>query len=94
MDLVIANIAGSVRQAPVSPPEAASPAANAAPRSPASSGAAAPAGADPASPPAGLTPDFTVVVLELRNAQGAVVTTVPSAQQLAAYRNGTATPPS
>ncbi len=97
MDLVITHIAGSVRQAPVPPQGGARPLeTNASPISPASPAAAAPVtdpSVEPASAPAALAPGFTVVVLELRNEQGQIITTVPNAQQLAAYRNGTATPP-
>ncbi len=39
-----------------------------------------------------LTPGFSVVVLQLMNEEGTVTATIPSAQQLAAYRNGTVTP--
>lgn len=51
------------------------------------------AASEPASGQIQLTPGVTVVVLELLNDKGAVTATIPSAQQLAAYRNGTAIPP-
>jgi hypothetical protein len=41
-----------------------------------------------------LAPGFSIVVLQVLNDHGTVVATVPTSQQLAAYRNGTATPPS
>lgn len=87
LGLVIENIAGSIRQLPL--PEAGGAAGNT------DAGKAAPeaSGAEPGSGQAQLSPGFTVVVLQLLNEQGAVVSTIPSAQQLAAYRNGTATPP-
>jgi hypothetical protein len=40
-----------------------------------------------------LASNLTVVVLQLLNEQGVVTATIPSAQQLAAYRAGTAVPP-
>ena len=48
---------------------------------------------EPASSSPQLSPGFTVVVLQLLNQQGAVVSTIPTQQQLNAYRNGTAPPP-
>jgi hypothetical protein len=91
--LVIANIGGSVRQLPpvsadvLSVPDK-NPSGSAAPEAVTPS-----ASREPASGQTQLTPGFTVVVLQLLNEQGAVVSTIPSAQQLAAYRKGTATPP-
>jgi hypothetical protein len=95
--LVIENIDGSLRQlAPAA--EAGTLAGKTAAESRLSAGQAV-ATADQAGfnePTSGqiqLTPGFSVVVLQLLNEQGNVVATVPTAQQLAAYRNGTATPP-
>ena len=90
--LVIADISGSVRQpaaATGSERLAEVPAAAAAPTQTGQSVLN-----DPLSSQAALTPGFTVLVLELLNDKGAVVSTVPTAQQLAAYRNGTSTPAS
>ncbi len=101
LGIVIANFAGPVRQSPTAGVSAATAAAasdavNAAPN--AANGisnetvsAAVPALA--ASQPQ-LTSNFTVVVLQLLNEQGVVTATIPSAQQLAAYRAGSAVPQS
>ncbi len=99
LGIVIANIAAPLRQSPVGP------AASSLIAAPAASGAdAAAAGASTAnetvlasSVAAGsqqLASGFTVVVLQLLNEQGIVTSTIPSAQQLAAYRAGTAVPQS
>jgi hypothetical protein len=91
--LVIENIAGSVRESPPAVVEtglvdkSSQGTAASTPGNP-------PNPSEPLSGQAQLTPGFSVVVLQLLNEQGAVVTTIPSAQQLAAYRNGTAAPPS
>jgi hypothetical protein len=88
LGIAIANIAGPVRQLPAPIPAAAigeaSAAANTtkAPSAPPAIGASQPQ----------LASNFTVVVLQLLNEQGVVTATIPSAQQLAAYRAGTAVP--
>ena len=90
--LLIANIAGGARTLP-----AANAVAGENGPSETAPVAAAPSPSaliEPLSGQAQLTPGFTVLVLELLNDKGAVTATIPSAQQLAAYRNGTATPPS
>jgi hypothetical protein len=97
INLVIANFAGSVREtAPAA--EAAVPAvpaghADAQASSTTAVPASQPVGDVPSNPP-GLTPAFTLVVMELLNEHGTVIATVPSQQQLAAYREGLAIPPS
>jgi hypothetical protein len=95
--LVIENIAGSPRQL-VPAAEAGTPAGKTPAGSQVSLGQAVATSDhavvnEPASGQIQLTPAFSVVVLQLLNEQGNVVATVPTAQQLAAYRNGTATPP-
>jgi len=104
--IVIANIAGPVRQSPTAIAAAANASAPSAVAG-VDAAAAAPGTANSnstetvaASAPAlaaaqpQLTSNFTVVVLQLLNEQGVVTATIPSAQQLAAYRAGTATPQS
>jgi hypothetical protein len=89
LGIVIANIAGPLRQA-----EAPAVSVAAEPTGPntenATVSARSPAVA--ASQPQ-LASNLTVVVLQLLNEQGVVTATIPSAQQLAAYRAGTAVPP-
>jgi len=88
LSIVIANIAGPVRQSAQAPPAAT--AGTEAGIAPVTVSALSPAIV--ASQPR-LASNLTVVVLQLLNEQGAVTATIPSAQQLAAYRAGTAVPP-
>jgi hypothetical protein len=97
--LVIANISGSIRQPPavtagngVTDNQSSQAITGSASAKQASGGL--PAANQLASSPSHLTPGVTIVVLELLNGKGTVTATIPSAQQLAAYRNGTASPPS
>jgi hypothetical protein len=93
LGIVIANIAGPVRQSPAAPlAPVAEDAAGATP-SIANATVSAFSPAIAASQPQ-LASNLTVVVLQLLNEQGVVTSTIPSAQQLAAYRAGTAVPPS
>jgi len=89
LGIVIANIAGPLRQAEV---PAAAVAADTAGPSIANATVSAPTPAVGAGQPQ-LASSLTVVVLQLLNEQGVVTSTIPSAQQLAAYRAGTAVPP-
>jgi hypothetical protein len=89
LGIVIANIAGPLRQAEA---PAAAVAADTAGSGNANATVLARPPAIGASQPQ-LASNLTVVVLQLLNEQGVVTATIPSAQQLAAYRAGTAVPP-
>jgi hypothetical protein len=91
IDLVIANIPGSVRSAAAAPPAATSISVGTTSTKATSGTSSAAATQIPS--PAQLTPGFSVVVLQLRNSEGDVTSTIPSAKQLAAYGTGLATPP-
>jgi hypothetical protein len=86
LGIVIANIAGPVRQSALAPQSAAPNVAS----NTASETVSAASPAITSQPQ--LASNFTVVVLQLLNEQGVVTSTIPSAQQLAAYRAGTAVP--
>ncbi len=97
ISLTIANIPGSLRQSAAVTANAGSAYDTSAASGSAAKHSASATQAVSAQPLSGqsqLTPSFSVVVLELLNDKGAVIATTPTAQQLAAYRNGTATPPS
>ena len=91
LGIVIANIAGPVRQS-AEPAAAIVEEAAGAGGGGANATVSGRAPAIAASQPQ-LASNLTVVVLQLLNEQGVVTSTIPSAQQLAAYRAGTAVPP-
>ncbi len=93
LGIVIANIAGPLRQS------AAAPVASHAEDTAGTRADIANATVSSQAPPIAasqpqLASNLTLVVLQLLNEQGVVTATIPSAQQLAAYRAGTAVPPS
>jgi hypothetical protein len=92
LGIVIANIAGPVRQSPEAPAAAIVEEAAGAGGGGANATVSGRASAIAATQPQ-LASNLTVVVLQLLNEQGVVTSTIPSAQQLAAYRAGTAVPP-
>lgn len=78
--------------APLSPATpAARPAGGASPREAAPAPPTPPAPLEP-SPGLRLDPALNLVVLEFRDAKGKVVSTIPNAHQLAAYRAGKKVP--
>jgi F0F1-type ATP synthase membrane subunit c/vacuolar-type H+-ATPase subunit K len=93
LGIVIANIAGPVRQSAEAPAAAIAEGAAGAGSGIANATVSQHAPAIAASQPQ-LASSLTLVVLQLLNEQGVVTSTIPSAQQLAAYRAGTAVPPS
>jgi hypothetical protein len=98
LGILIANITGSLRQSASPSSVAAFSAGNVATGAAAAKTNTASAQPSSSAPAIGasqpqLTPNFTVVVLQLLNEQGVVTSTIPSTQQLAAYRAGTAVPP-
>jgi hypothetical protein len=92
LGIVIANIAGPVRQSAEAPAAVVAEAAAGAEPGIANATVSQRAPAIAASQPQ-LASNLTLVVLQLLNEQGVVTSTIPSAQQLAAYRAGTAVPP-
>jgi hypothetical protein len=91
LGIVIANIARPLRQSVEAPAAAVGEPAGAGgsiANATVSGGAPAIAATQPQ-----LASNLTVVVLQLLNEQGVVTATIPSAQQLAAYRAWTAVPP-
>ena len=47
----------------------------------------------PVIPTLTLNPETGIVVIDLRNEAGEIVSSIPTAQQLSAYRDGTSSPP-